>query len=532
LIVDRLSLSANAAFDVSQPDRPTLSQISQPNVDFRVRLRSSNVFFDLLLRLLSPVGNWLAHKVANDALRDLQPQLAAFSGQLPGPIPGDGAPLLTDSGRAVPLGEIARNVDRKIRRDHVPYGTLLMAKMDVPAYDSWEDAYRNGGPANPGTSEIEGDGGDSAIFTGMYLASQAFRYARTGDSEALDNVGWILQGVGNLLDVNGGSGLLARVTAPEASPMGQRIIHHGAYGRETIRGQTWVGLQGRHGISRDQYIGIWFGLILTHDLVQIPAVQAQCSARIQLMLDYLIARDWYVDEDRPVYTVSNPNGFPTFYFGIAVQKLHYLLMGTRLDAAKYGAELQRWGPLSGTAWIGAWTGVMNIDSYYKFNLSHLTYYNYFRLETDPGRYQDVLRAFHMVRRYTGHHMNPHFNVIQASIDPSLAATYQPAAYEALKRFVTRNHRRVSPPVVNTSGVTYVTVSLPTITLPGQSPQPQTVTLPSAPLDIPIRGHTGDFMWQRSPFGSPATPNGGNPLVEKNGLDLVLPYWMGHQHNAW
>jgi hypothetical protein len=253
---------------------------------------------------------------------------------------------------------------------------------------------------------------------------------------------------------------------------------------------------------------------------------------MQTMLDYYIAHDWYIDEDRPAFAATLTGGFPTFYLGIVAQKLHYLLMGTRLDFNKYNAELLRWAPLSGTAWFGAWTGCMNLDAYYKFNLSHLTYYNYFRMETNQARWQDIARGFNIVRRYVGHHQNPHFNLIQADVDPSLASTYHPAAFEAIKQFVTRNHRRVSPPVVNTSGITYTTYSLPTLTLPGQPPAPATITLPTEPLPIPVRNHTGDFMWQRSPFGTPATPNRGYPLREKNGLDLVLPYWMGHYHNAF
>ena len=407
-----------------------------------------------------------------------------------------------------------------------------MAESDVDAFDSWEDAYRSGGPGNPGTVIPHGDGGDSAIFTGMYLGSQVLRYAKTGESEALDNVGWMLQGVGNLLDVNANSGLLARVAAPETTPMGQRIIRDGVYGRARIRGQTWVGRQGGNGISRDQYIGVWFGLMLAHDLIQIPAVQAQCSARMQSMLDYFIAHDWYIDEDRPPFNGTATSSFPTFYMGIVVHKLHYLLMGTRLDFNKYNAELLRWAPLSGTHWFGAWTSCMNLDSYYKFNLSHLAYYNYFRIETHQGRWQDIARGYTITRRYVAHHQNPHFNLVHASIDPSLAPTYHPAAFEAIKQFVTRNHRKVSPPVINTSGITYTTYTLPTFTLPGQNPQPATVTLPTEPLPIVVRHPTGDFMWQRSPFGTPATPNAGNPRIEKNGLDLVLPYWMGHYHNAF
>jgi hypothetical protein len=530
LVVDDLRVDVRAAFDTSDPLRPVLQRVDRPRLDFRVRLRSSNWLFGLLLQLLSPVADGAAQRAVTSALDALTPQLSGMGALLPGPIPGDGAPLLTDSGRAVPLGEIARNVDRKIRRDHLPHGTLLMTVMDVPSTDSWEIAYRNGGPGNPGTPTWTTDGEDSAIFSGMYLASQAFRYAATGESEAFDSLAWVLQGLGRLFAVNGDSGLLARVAAPEASVMGQNVHASGVDGRATLQGQPWVGWQGKHGISRDQYIGVLFGLIVTHDLVPDPAVRGECSRLFQLALDYLISRDWIVDEDRVPF--DGYRNLPTFYFGVVGQRLLYLHMGLRLDPAKYAAEFARWTPLVELAWTGAWVGVMNLDSYYKFNLTHLANYGYFRVETDPVRWQEMARTHRFMRRYTEHHKNPHFNLIQADVEPSLAATHQPAAQEALRQFVTRNHRRVAPPVVDLSGVTWVTITVPKLVLNGGSGSgPSTVTLPSEPLDVHLRRPMADFMWQREPF-TPASPNQGDPRVEKNGLDLVLPYWMGHHHGAW
>ena len=52
---------------------------------------------------------------------------------------------------------------------------------------------------------------------------------------------------------------------------------------------------------------------------------------------------------------------------------------------------------------------------------------------------------------------------------------------------------------------------------GASVGTTTVQMPSEPLNFQQRKYTGHFLWQRSPF-SPATPNHGNPKLEKGGLD--------------
>ena len=106
--------------------------------------------------------------------------------------------------------------------------------------------------------------GDSAIWTGHYLAAEAFRYNVTRSPEALDNVRAALAGIESLLDVTG-TNLLSRCLIPMTSPYAQAIITeeaaHGIY-QNTQFGWYWIG-----GTSRDQYSGVFFGLGVAYDLV-------------------------------------------------------------------------------------------------------------------------------------------------------------------------------------------------------------------------------------------------------------------------
>lgn len=530
LVLDDLSLVVHADIDDSDPTRPVLRQVGQPQLSFQLRLDSTNPLAQQLTGVLTQPANWLAQQALASVLASLTPQLAGIQG-IPGAIPGDGAPPLTDSGAATPFEAVALQVDLKLRAVNSPHGTVLRAYMDQPSGDSWLTAYGPNGPGNPGQVVDYEDGGDSAIWTGHYLASQAFRWAVTQDPLALDNIGHTLQGIGALLDVNGGTGLLARCAAPERSIVGQNLIAHGRVFRSAqLRGETWVGQQGGNGISRDQYSGVMFGLSICWELV--PAARPDCELRIRQILDYLIANDWIITEDRPAQGQNGSRG-ATFWTTNFYQKLAFLLIGYRFDQARYGPHIARSGATAELAWLSAWTGVMGLDHYYKYNLSAIGYYNYFRLETDPTRWQHMRRAEAIVERYVGHHQNPHFDLIHASFDPATQAVKFPCVREALRRFLDMNHRQVAPPVIDLSGVTWVTLPQFGYTnTPGGgfALTSTTHTFPAAPLDPVLRGPT-DFQWQRDPF-SPATPNQGDPRLERVGVDLLLPYWMGRYMGAF
>lgn len=523
--ITNLSLEVEVEFDHADPTRPVLSRVGAPVINFNVQIDSTSSLLAQVTPILTPLADYFAHRALNNALGGILPTLSNLQG-MPGPVPGAGAPPLADSGVATPFAEIMGNIDAKIRRDHLPHGLILGAVMDTPASDSWESAYVNGGSGNPGSVDHHHSGGDAAIWTGQYLASQAFSYNVTRDPSALSNVKHALGGIGKLLDGNGGSGLLARNAAPVGSLVEQRM--NGIFRTTLVDGVYWSTIQAGHGISRDQYMGVFWGLSLTYDLVDDPIVRTKCQRRLEMMLDYLLANDWVITEDRPALGTTARSRGPLFWAGIGYQQVTHLLAGHRMNPAKYAAPLAAQGPISETAWLGAWGSVLSVGHYYKFNLSHTTYHNYFRLETDQQRWQDFHRAYLILRRYVGHHRNAHFDLIASTIDPSLSAVFFPQTRELMRGFLKRNRREAAPAVVDLTAVTFVPVTQSVYqNVAGGSVTLQTTTtlMPSEPLDVELRKHTGNFAWQRDPF-TPNVPNQGNVRSEKHGLDAVLPYWMG------
>ncbi|MEZ6189246.1 MAG: hypothetical protein R3F62_30120, partial [Planctomycetota bacterium] len=523
--LDDLSLEVDAEIDDSDPARPVVRRVGQPQLAFSLRIDSPNPIAQQLTGVLSGPANWLAQQALTVTLYAFLPQLQGLQG-LPGSVPAAGAPPLVDSGTQVPFEEVVQNVELKLRAVNQPHGLVLTAIVDTPATDTWLAAYRNGGPGVQGAVVDYEDGGDSAIWTGQYLAAQSFRYAATGSALAQDSIGHTLKGIGALLDVNGGTGLLARTAAPETSLAGQQIASRGAFRSAQLHGETWIGWQGTNGISRDQYSGVVFGLSAAYE--HVPAARPEAKRRLEQILDYLIAERWIVDEDRPGFGSVNSRG-PTFWAGVGAQKLAFLHAGYRVNPQRYGAALAAAGPLSKLAWLGSWFGTFGLDHYYGFNLGHINNYTYFQLETDASRWQDMRRAFSLVERYVGHHRNAHFDLIRTTIDPSTQGVLHGSVREAMRQFVETNHRVVAPAVIDLSGVTWTTHTQVEYTHQGGMVTlvRTTKTLPSEPLHPALRQPYKHFVWQREPF-TPATPNQGDPRREKIGLDLVLPYWMGRQ----
>jgi hypothetical protein len=273
-------------------------------------------------------------------------------------------------------------------------------------------------------------------------------------------------------------------------------------------------------------------MALTYDLVNDASVKADCAARTKMLLDYFIARDWIIDEDRP--TVDQGSRGPTFWLGIANQKMAFLLTGMRMWPGQYAAEFAQTAPTVYFNWLGAWTSTFGFDHYYKYNLAHSAYFTYFRYETDQTRWQEMNRGYRIMERYVGHHRNAHFDLVQTSIDPSTSPVLHPATRESMRRFLRRNHREVVPAVVDLSNVVWQPFTFSAYSNPssgGASFGSATTQVPSEPLDFHQRKYTGNFHWQRDPF-TPGVPNHGNPKAEKHGLDVVLPFWMGKHLGAF
>src|SRR5262245_5095258 len=173
------------------------------------------------------------------------------------------ATLFTLSALPLRAGEAeALAILATIQQRHLPFGGIL-----DPIFES------------PGSDVILGYTrcGDSAIWTGHYLAAESFRYKVTRSTDARNNALAAIVGLRNLVDVTG-TDLLARCVVPLDSPFApgitQEEAHNGVYlGSLNHIPYFWVG-----DTSRDQYSGALFGLGVAYDMVDDSAVRAEASA--------------------------------------------------------------------------------------------------------------------------------------------------------------------------------------------------------------------------------------------------------------
>jgi hypothetical protein len=376
----------------------------------------------------------------------------------------------------------AIGISQNIRMRHMPFGTIL-----DPIF------------ASPESDQIVGytHCGDSAIWTGHYLAAEAFRYAVTGSAESLDNVKTALNGISGLLNVTG-TNLLARCLVPINSPHAQAIIQEEASNgifENKQDGWYWIG-----NTSRDQYSGVFFGLGVAFDLVDDANVRTEIVRDVTLFLDFLRGHDW---------SVRMPNGkLSTTFIGRADQELSFLQVGRHVNSGKFSTsyDVNRFF-LSPETIVPISSEVLSDDSYFKFNVDSINLFNLIRLE--HSSFGDIYRsAYDILRRHTDDHGNAFFNMIDRALNgPNEVRDSQ--TRQMLDDWLLRPRRDV-----------------PT-DLRGMYPACGSADRACEPIPVVKRVPT-DFLWQRSPFQLVAQGTG---MIESAGIDYILPYWMARYYGV-
>lgn len=369
---------------------------------------------------------------------------------------------------------------------HIPYGPVMDPVFVSPDSDEIQTYSRCG---------------DSAIWTGHFLAAESFHYAVTKSPDALNNVKLALYGIRRLLDVTGND-LLARCAFPENSPYANDIIseesRHGVYSG-IVDGEkwTWIGET-----SRDQIVGVMFGMTAAWDLVDDPEVKSAVQWLSSRVINYLLKHGWIT---------FNPDGQPTTTFwGFAEEQLMILKLGRRSNPDHYTNSYRS---LSLTIAPGAIVaiGIDAVDpysSYYKFNLDYLAMWAMQTSGDNSYVFSNMDSAYKILRKVTKDHQNPFFDIVDRAIKGPNAIRDQRIA-DLLDQWLQHPRRNV-----------YVdnTLLVPTCDNGSRACDP-----------IPVAQRiTTDFLWQRSPF---QLAGGGYGTIEGAGIDYTLPYWMARYYGV-
>ncbi len=378
----------------------------------------------------------------------------------------------------------AVSISANIQQMHMPYGAIV-----DPIF------------AASDSNQIVGYTrcGDSAIWTGHYLAAEAYRYKVTRDPAALANAWTALEGLRTLVNVTGTS-VLARCAVPVESDYAPGILSeeqsHGIHlGNVDQHGYFWIG-----DTSRDQYMGVFFGLAAAWDLIDDPAMPPTVGDLTWRMLDNLQQHDW---------NVVMPDGKVVSSFTIRPDdQLAMLQIGRHILPKRFGSDYSNFA-LFHFFLVMAPVAVDVSDpygSYFKFNLDTITLYNLLRLENNPTRRVTYQKAYDTLRNTTDDHQNAFFNMIDYALsgpNPLRDSQTPPLLDLWLKRprrdFYVDLHGQV----------------------------PVCGSLACSPIPVDLRPPT-DFLWQRSPF---QLSGGGDGFIETSGIDYILPYWMARYYGV-
>lgn len=349
----------------------------------------------------------------------------------------------------------------------MPFGTILN-----PIY------------ASPTSDQIVGYTrcGDSALWTGAYLAAESFRYGATHSADALNNVKAALSGLEGLLDVTGDN-RLARCIVAADSPFAAGIEREEA--SNTIDSNPpWIWVDNT---SRDQVVGAFFGLGIAYDVVDDADVRSKVSSLATLLIGFISRHQWSPNDD-----ISNT-------FMIRPEQLQMLLQVAR----HVNPSNTVGGPfLVLPVNTGVLIDVQSISSYFKFNLDYMTFFHLLRLQNNG----DNRSAYATVRDYTAGHQNAFFNLVDAALNgPSAARDQQTRAL--IEQWPERSRRDFS---VNLAGKVPV--------CGGEA---------CTPVPVPQRP-PGDFVWQDDPF---MLSGGGSGFIETSGVDYILTYWMARYYGV-
>ena len=360
-------------------------------------------------------------------------------------------------------------ISANIQARHMPFGTIMDPIYTSATSNQIKDYTRCG---------------DSALWTGAYLAAEAFRYYVTKSPDAANNVQTALTGLNSLVET--GNDLLARCIVPASSPFAASIeSQESSNGAYQSGPNIWIG-----NTSRDEYVGAMFGLGVAYDYAG-NSVQNTVSSLVTRMVANLQNHAW---------TIVMPNGSGANTFLTRPEELLMLLqVAAHVNPGQFAATyINERNLLAPTLLIPVSVDTASNSSYFKFNLDYLSFYNLIRLEPANTSYY---APYEIVRGYTATHQNSFFDIVDHTIAGPNAA--RDAEFSMLlQQWLSRPTRDFTVDLTNTVRV-----------CGSEACQP---------IPVPMRPAT-DFLWQRDPF---QLAGGGSGLIESAGIDYILPYWMG------
>lgn len=431
------------------------------------------------------------------------------------------------------------------------YDRAVMLEANYQAYHCangtiWEAWYAEASDAQP---SFYGTGGDSAIFSGFYLAGAVYRFLATRSAGDLEAALEAARGLHLLTHVSGTPGVIARCAFPAAQAAKWRYPE--AWQDRIKGGYVYKSPDDIPDISnpsfcypemiyytratRDQLTGILYGIGVA--LAELDP--ADYNAHVQTARTVQKVRDILYDVIHDIWGRLEATGFvikdhtgATGSSAIIVSgllKVQVLAVYRKALEQRVGTgdqEYQRIDRLYKKAFSSAFflndgnaAAVFNRRSlredYYAFNLRFARSFTIQLLEQDSRRRAIVVEYMKKhIWRYVQNHRNTHFIFLYTAASGDVSKLHE--ATRSLRELSLRPLRSWSSPLhgINCyppwSVLLYGDVS--------------TFVVP-----VHLRKPTGYFIWQKDPFETGDGPVNTEGVKEATGLDFILPYWMGRYY---
>lgn len=408
----------------------------------------------------------------------------------------------------------------------------------------WEARYAEAEDELP---TLYGSGGDSAIFTGFYLAGAVYRFRTTGEAGDLQAVFEAARGLHILTHISGTPGVLVRCAFPAARAAEWRYPE--AWEERIDNGYIYESSADVPDIgdpsacypvmifysraTRDQLTGILDGIGVA--LAELDP--ADYSG--EMALDVIKVRDILQEVIRAVWGRLKSTGFvirdqegktgTTASLVTGLLRLQLLAVYREALEEREGVEsteYKRIDRLYARTFVrtfslndGDLSALFNrgslLDGYYAYNLRFARSFTVHLLEKDLRRRETVIDYMQKhVWRYVQDHRNTHFIFLYAAASDDRARLDEAA--RSLRELSLRPLRNWSSP------------------LHGEDqypPRPVLLYGDVSDFVVPVhlREPTGYFIWQKDPFQTGDGALNTEGLNEGIGLDFILPYWMGRYY---
>ena len=289
----------------------------------------------------------------------------------------------------------------------------------------------------------------------------------------------------------------------------------------------------------------------------------QTGEDLMLLTHFLAAHGW--STPRPHSRFTTKNDLDSFYSPLFLYtpeaRQHMILVARHVALAQAPERVAEFDALwksevatdlEGATVSSAIDTEQPTDSYYKWNLDHLTGFDSLRLAKEDGEQPLVLeeleRGFGVMDATTGDDVNAHFETITWALTGEGSRLENAVTHlRDWRDWRAKLDAAQGFPLVDNTGVcgadgsgckidkdqtgqfknttahqsTMAGPSVDLTTNPGPCPNPRDNCRAVAVIPVKDRIAT-DFLWQRSPFQLITGPDPGH---EAPGFDYLLPYWM-------